>query len=115
MERGLFTFGCSLFALFSVSTVDRLSEKTTGSRPSVSGQPAMSLPTEINGFKKCQIKHDRNCIWLNARSHSEAGRGDLESAKYPRQDQESIKVSTTLLHPGQPRKGLNVQNTGIVL
>jgi hypothetical protein len=24
----------------------------------------MSLPKEINGFTKCQIKHDRNCISL---------------------------------------------------
>jgi hypothetical protein len=24
----------------------------------------MNLPNEINGFTKCQIKHDRNCISL---------------------------------------------------
>ena len=30
----------------------------------LSGQRAMSLPTEINGFTKRQIKHDRKCISL---------------------------------------------------
>ena len=31
---------------------------------SVSGQGAMSLPTDINGFTKWQIKHDRSYISL---------------------------------------------------
>ena len=43
-------FGCSLFALFSVSTV--------GLEPSEMTL-AMSLPTEINEFTKCQIKHGK--------------------------------------------------------
>ena len=49
--------GCSLFARFSVSTVGlEPSEKTTTKREPprlyVSGQQAMSLPTEINGIYK---------------------------------------------------------------
>ena len=60
-EMGLFTFGCTLFARFSVSTVG-LEPSVRTTTLSVSGQLTMSLPTEINGFTKWQIKHDRNGI-----------------------------------------------------
>ena len=38
-------------------------------------------------------------------NHSEAGRGILKWAKYPRQDQNNIPVSTTPFHPRQNQKG----------
>ena len=63
---------------------------------SISGQQAMSLPTEINGiykFDKCAIKHDRNCISLfKMRQIPETG------------TIVKMSVSTTLFHPRQTRK-----------
>ena len=54
LEIGVFMFGFSLFSRFSVSTVGPDRAKRLQPVPlSVSGQPAMSLPTEINAFTKC--------------------------------------------------------------
>ena len=50
--HGLFTFNCIFFAQFFFSTVGLEQSEKTRTPLSVSGQRAMSLPTEINGFTK---------------------------------------------------------------
>ena len=45
-------------------------------------------------------------LWMPVASHSEAGTADSKWAKYPKTGPiVRISVSTTPLHPGQPRKG----------
>ena len=49
-------------------------------------------------------------------SHSEAGRGDLKSAKYLRQEQLlKFQCQQPYFILDKPESGLNIQNTGIVL
>ena len=58
----------------------------------------------------------RTGLFMLVASHSEAGRGDSKWAKYPRQDQSSkCRCQPLCFILDKPERGLNGQNTGIVL
>ena len=82
-----FTFGCSLFAQFYVSTVG-LEKRLQPAPLSVSSPREMSLPTAINGFTKCRMKHDRKCIslryliWNINKHHSPLGELHISENKH---------------------------------
>ena len=148
-NSGLFTFGCSLFARFSASTVGlKPSEKTTTcpsfpfrstcnessnrnqwiykmpnkTRQKLYFSTILDLEHQWTPLTTRWVAHFwkhtftvvlRTCLWMPIDSHSEAAlpasewlaTGGLKWAKYPRQEQWSKFLPTTLLHPRQTRKG----------
>ena len=79
-KGGLFTFGCSLFARFSVSTVGLELIRY------LIWNIALSTRWVAHFWKQTFRVDLRTGLWMPVASHSEADRGDSKWAQYQRQD-----------------------------
>ena len=114
-KRWLFMFGCSLFARFSVSTVGlEPSVKTTTS------PPFRSTSNESYYRNQWVYKMPHSVFHYNTTVGERLQPAVLKQAgailnEADTQDRINSPLFTTLFNSDKPGRGLNVQNTGVVL